>query len=159
MECTMLSERNGSGKSWMWSSLSCTEVRASRHCFDVALERCKHTPGERRVSFSRTRGFQAQREGAAELWSCAVGWGLSLGRMVWGWAVPSLWGSSTHLDLGSLPPASLPAGCGRCAASAPSAKEVWENGGLFPCSISRQEGEKKKGICACFSVRVCSLQK
>lgn len=61
----------------MWSSLSCTEVRASRHCFDVALERCKHTPGERRVSFSRTRGCSGTEEGEAELWSCAVGWGLS----------------------------------------------------------------------------------
>lgn len=77
MECAMFSEKNGSEKAWMWSSLSCTEVRASRHCFDVALERCKHTPGERRVSFSRTRGCSGTEEGEAELWSCAVGWGLS----------------------------------------------------------------------------------
>lgn len=88
-------------------------------------------------------GVQAQRK---EKQSCgAVQWaGGCPGQDGVGGAVPSPWGSSTHLGLGSLPPAPLPAGCGRCAASAPSAKEVWENGGLFPCSISRQEGGGKK---------------
>lgn len=42
--------------------------------------------------------------------------------------------------------ASPPAGCGRCSAPSPSAKEVLENRGLFPCSISRKK-EKKRNLC------------
>lgn len=58
----------------MWWSLSCTEVRASRHCFAVTLQRCKKTAGERRLSFSRTSGCSGTERRRSRAVCGAVQW-------------------------------------------------------------------------------------
>lgn len=113
--------------------------------------------GEKESSFDFRRKLRKKNSGPEQLkWKavqlgamggagapCGIPAGLSPPPLLRAAFLSPAWGRN-------FPMASPPAGCGRCSAPSPSAKEVLENRGLFPCSISRKK-EKKEFVCVSVS--------